>query len=235
MSKLGLRVLEFGIRHSVLLGLILALVGYWGPWVDHKAAALVLSGLDMADFVKLLPGVRAGAERVVRELFYLPPLAAALCLALLALTPLRRGEGYPRWARAIMLIVAALLALVVLPPYPFVLRALWSAELRWQFVASVLCLLLIGVGVRRRPSPSLAARLMVALALAGAILPLWQFFAIRHALDRIYGQPIRIGWGLWLTAGGFLIVALAGTATLLGKVEGVFHQSQTSPIQGGQG
>jgi len=213
-----------GIRHFILVGIILALVGYWGPWVDHEAAALVLSGLDMADFVKLLPGVRAGTERVVRELFYLPPLAAALCLALLALSPspLWRGEGFPRWVRAIMLIVAVLLALVVLPPYPFVLRAVWSPELRWQFIASVLCLLLITVcGLCRRPSASLAAWLMVALALAGAILPLWQFFSIRDALDRVYGQPIRIGWGLWLTAAGFLIVAAAGAIMLLGKV-GVF-------------
>ena len=60
----------FEVRHFILVGIILALVGYWGPWVDRKAAALVLSGLDMADFVKLLPGVRAGTERVVRELFY---------------------------------------------------------------------------------------------------------------------------------------------------------------------
>jgi len=201
------------------MGLILALVGYWGPWVDHKAAALVLSGLDMADFVKLLPGVRAGTERVVRELFYLPPLAAALCLALLALTPSLWGHGgHPRWARAIVLAVAVLLAPVVLPPYPSVLRALWSPELRWQLAASVLCLLLIGMGLCRRPSASLAAWLMVALALAGAILPPWQFFSIRDALDQVYGQPIRVGWGLWLTVAGFLLVA-AGAIGLLSKGE----------------
>ena len=69
---------EHQTKQIVLVGIALALVGYWGPWVDHKTAALVLSGLDMAEFVKFLPEVRAGTEFMIRELFYLPPLAAAL-------------------------------------------------------------------------------------------------------------------------------------------------------------
>ncbi|MEA1905152.1 MAG: hypothetical protein U9M97_04660, partial [Candidatus Hadarchaeota archaeon] len=88
------------------------------------------------------------------------------------------------------------------------------------FAASILCLLLIG-GYRlyRRLSASLVAWLLMGLAFVGTVPPLCQFFSIRHALDRVYGRPIQAGWGLWLTAAGFLTVAAAGAIMLLGKTE----------------
>ncbi len=196
------------LKRFVPLGIALVLVGYWGPWVNHKTAALVLSGLDMAEFVKFLPGVRAGTEFVIRELFYLPPLAAALCLALIGSSRLWR---YPLWARAIMVIVAIVLAIVVLPPYPFILQALSSDEFGRQFSMAAGCLAVIAASLLYRRLPrAVVAGLLIIVSFAGAIPPLWQFFSIRSALDRVYGQPIHIGWGLWLTVAGFLVVAGAG-------------------------
>jgi hypothetical protein len=196
------------LKRFVPLGIALVLVGYWGPWVNHKTAALVLSGLDMAEFVKFLPGVRAGTEFMIRELFYLPPLAAALCLALIGSSRLWR---YPLWARAIMVIVAIVLAIIVLPPYPFVLQALSSDEFGRQFSMAAGCLAVIAASLLYRRLPrAVVAGLLIVVSLAGAIPPLWQFFSIRSALDRVYGQPIHIGWGLWLTVAGFLVVAGAG-------------------------
>ncbi|MBM4466725.1 MAG: hypothetical protein FJ014_14440 [Chloroflexi bacterium] len=192
------------------LGIILALAGYWGPWVHHKTAALVLSGLDMAEFVKFLPGVRAGTEFMIRELFYLPLLAAALCLALMGSN---RHWRYPLWARTIMVMAAIVLAIIVLPPYPFILQALSSDEFRRQFLMGAGCLAVIGGGMllyRRLPRAVMAA-LLIVVSLAGAIPPLWQFLSIRSALDRVYGQPIHVGWGLWLMVAGFLVVAGTGT------------------------
>ena len=198
------------------LGIALVLIGYWGPWVNHKTAALVLSGLDMAEFVKFLPGVRDGSEFMIRELFYLPPLAAALCLALIGSSRLWR---YPLWARAIMVIVAIVLAIIVLPPYPFVLQALSSDEFGRQFSMAAGCLAVIAASLlyRRRSTEAherlpraIVAVLLIVISLVGAIPPLWQFFSIHSALDRVYGQPIHIGWGLWLTVAGFLVVAGAG-------------------------
>jgi hypothetical protein len=194
-----------GSKTWFLIGIALVLVGYWGPWVNHKTAALVLSGLDMAEFVKFLPGVRAGTEFMIRELFYLPLLAAALCLALIGSN---RPWRYPLWARGIMLIIAIALAIIVLPPYPFILQALGSDEFRRQFLAGAGCLALIVASLFHRRLPGvIVAGLLIVISLAGAILPLWQFFSVRSALDGVYGQPIHIGWGLWLTAAGFLVVA----------------------------
>ena len=200
------------MKRFVPLGITLALVGYWGPWVNHKTAALVLSGLDMAEFVKFLPGVQAGTEFVIRELFYLPVLAAALCLALMGSN---RSWHYPLWARTIMVMVAIVLAIIVLPPYPFILQALSSDEFRRQFLMGAGCLAIIGGAVFYRRLPrAMMAVLLIVVSLAGAIPPLWQFLSIQGALDNVYGQPVHVGWGLWLTAAGFLIVAGVGAGML---------------------
>jgi hypothetical protein len=208
------------MKRFVPLGVALALVGYWGPWVNHKTAALVLSGLDMAEFVKFLPGVRAGTEFMIRELFYLPLLAAALCLALISS---HRPWHYPLWARAIMVIIAIVLAIIVLPPYPFILQALGSDEFRRQFLMGAGCLaIIVGSLLYRRRSTeaherlprAIVAGLLIVISLVGALPALWQFFSIRSALDTVYGQPIQIGWGLWLTVAGFLVVAGAGLRKL---------------------
>ena len=92
-------------RILLILGLALAIVGYFGPWVDHKTAALVLTGQDMGEFVKFLPEVRAGTAPMIREFFYLPPFAAALGLILLMASkrlPIRWWSElsccWPSWA-----------------------------------------------------------------------------------------------------------------------------------------
>lgn len=201
-----------GSKTWFLIGIALVLVGYWGPWVNHKTAALVLNGLDIAEFVKFLPGVRTGTEFMIRELFYLPPLAAALCLALVGSS---RHLRYPLWARAIMVIIAMVLAIIVLPPYPFIFQALSSDEFRRQCLMGAGCLAVIAASLLYRRLPrTVVAGLLIAVSLAGAIPPLWQFLSIRSALDRVYGQPVHIGWGLWLTAVGFLVVAGTGAGML---------------------
>ncbi len=73
----GLRI----ARLFLPFGWMLATVGYYGPWIVHKTAALTLTGSDMGEFVKFLPGVLDGSLRVMRQLFYLPPMAVALGVA----------------------------------------------------------------------------------------------------------------------------------------------------------
>jgi hypothetical protein len=146
----------------LILGLTWAIVGYFGPWVDHKTAALVLTGQDMGEFVKFLPEVRAGAVPMIREFFYLPPFAAALCLILLMAN---KRLAYPLVVRTVMLLAVLGLAWAMLP--------------------------------------------------MGAAPPLWQVLAAREAVNQAYGWPVQVGWGLWVTVVGFLIV-MAGAVPLFG-------------------
>ena len=218
----------FSLRKQIvlILGLALAIVGYFGPWVDHKTAALVLTGQDMGEFVKFLPEVRAGTVPMIREFFYLPPFAAALCLILLMAS---KRLAYPLVVRAVMLLAVLGLAWAMLPPV-WTPQLLLTAEFRKQTVAIAFCLLLLIVHPvlrylppRRCPEPvacpehsrreGLMAVSTMVLALLGAVPPLWQFFSIREAMNRAYGWPVQVGWGLWVTVLGFLIV-VAGAVTL---------------------
>lgn len=194
----------------LILGLALAIVGYFGPWVDHRTAALVLTGQDMGEFVKFLPEVRAGTAPMIREFFYLPPFAAALGLILLMAS---KRLAYPLVVRAVMVLAVLGLAWAMLPPV-WTPQLLVTAEFRKQTVAIAFCLLLLIIHPVLRYLPLRpSAVVMMVLALLGAGSPLWQFFAIREAVNRAYGWPVQVGWGLWVTVLGFLIV-MAGAVTL---------------------
>lgn len=196
----------------VLVGLALAVVGYWGRWVDHMAAALVIPGFDLAEYVKFLPEVRAGTVPVTRELFYLPAPAAGLCLAL-TIGPLR--QRLPAWATMLLSVLAAWLALIVAPPPDFILRFVADAGLRAEWgrqalLAAVAFLAVVVALIGACRLPRLARSLLTAaIAAAGTAIPLWQFFAVRPAIERVYNQPVTLGWGLWLMPLGFALAALA--------------------------
>ena len=71
-----------------MAGAILAVIGLWGTWIPHPAAALVLSGWDLTEFVKFLP-----STSTIRELFYLPVWSAGVVMAVLAFRP---SVGLPK-------------------------------------------------------------------------------------------------------------------------------------------
>lgn len=194
------------------MGLALAIVGYWGPWVDHFAAALVIPGFDLAEYVKFLPEVRAKTVPVTRELFYLPAAAAAICLAL---TVGRLRRRLSAWATVPLAVLAACLALVVSPPPDFVLRFAQDAALRVEWGRQALlaigsCLLVIAALVWVHRLPRLATPLLISfVAGIGTAIPLWQFFAVRPAIDRVYNKPVVLGWGWWLMSLGFVWLVFA--------------------------
>jgi hypothetical protein len=172
----------------------------------------VLTGQDMGEFVKFLPEVRAGTAPMIREFFYLPPFAAALGLILLMAS---KRLAYPLVVRAVMLLAVLGLAWAMLPPV-WTPQLLVTAEFRKQTVAIAFCLLLLIIHPVLRYLPlRLTALAIMVLPLLGAGLPLWQFFSTREAVNRAYGWPVQVGWGLWVTVLGFLIV-IAGAVTLFG-------------------
>ena len=63
---------------AITLAGLIGLIGYYGPWVPHKAAGLVVIGLDLAEYVKFIPEVASGKITFRREIFYLPLFAASV-------------------------------------------------------------------------------------------------------------------------------------------------------------
>ena len=194
------------VRVLLVMALLVALAGYFGPWVGHQAAALVLTGQDMAEYVKFLPQVRAGELRVLRELFYLPLLAGAIGLVCLAAN---RRWRYAWWLRGLLALLAVPVALSMLPP-AWTPQLMLTAEFRWQAAAMAVCLALAVLHpLLRRLPPALLETTTALLALAAAVVPVWQFLRLRPALDFVYGRPVTLGWGLWLMPLGFgLFVAV---------------------------
>lgn len=192
---------------------LLGLAGYLMAWVPHPAPALRIAGLDLGEYVKFLPEVRAGEVRVQRELFYLPLLAGALALPLAAWSM----GGAWRWpARALAFPLAAVAALLMLPPV-WTPQTLFRGEFQKQGVAIALSLLatalsplLLLPAVRRA-----AAALVAFLDMLAAVWPPIQFFAVKPALEKVYASALPTGAGVWLCLGGFLLAGLSSLALCL--------------------
>jgi hypothetical protein len=194
--------------HLLILFGFAGLVGCYGPWVPHRAAGLIVLGLDLAEYVKFLPSVSGGQIRLARELFYLPLAAASLGCSLIA----SRGV-LPRPVRWLLGLGAIPLALAMLPPAwsPAVLA---QPEFRVQAIVIALCLLAVpAIPLLRRLPDRAVLAILATLSLAAAVLPAWGFLRVLPPIEEVYNHPIAPGWGFWLCLGGFgaaAVVAVAG-------------------------
>jgi len=202
------------LAHALLLALVLGILAYWAPWVNHAAAALKLSGQDLGEFVKFIPAIRRGDMPFPRQLFYLPPLVMAVVLVLLSVN---QELPYPGWLRIVMLASSIALLPGLLPPAWGHPRELFSSEFRLQGIG-----ILLGASVaaahglfRRLPLRSLAG-LLLALAPIALLAPQGAFWAIRPKIWAAYDTPgLRLGCGLWLHAAAWLGATACAGALLI--------------------
>ena len=199
------------LRWLLPAALIVTLAGYFGPWVGHKVAGLVIMGLDLGEYVKFLTPVRAGQIALWREGFYLPLVVASLAASLFAF---RRELRYPWVVRGLLLAVAVVAALNLLPP-AWTPQRMLTPEFRQQAIALAFCLAAMAFSPLLALLPRrLVAVVVTAGAVVAAFVPARQFLAVLPTIAELYHQPLTPGWGLWLCAGGLL--ALAGAALWFG-------------------
>jgi len=192
------------------IGWCLAAIGFLGPWVSHPTAALSLTGVDMAEFVKFLPGVLDGSLRLTRQWFYLPPFAITVSIALLIGS---HSLHYTKLLQALGLLLAIPVSLQLLPP-AWSPSTLITAEFRAQTIAlGIGWLLLASFWLLRRLPSWLLGSLSAALSWISLVLPVWQFLIAKQAIDEVYGVPPGAGWGLFLCLAGLAVTAT--TSTLL--------------------
>ena len=199
------------VRWLLPAALLLAFIGYVGAWVDHKAAGLVITGLDLGEYVKFLTPVRRGEVTLWREGFYLPLVAVSIGASLLAF----RAELRYAWpVRALLLALAGVAALNLLPP-AWTPARMMTDEFRQQALALIGCLAALVFSPFLALLPrQVTAVLIAALSVVAAIVPVRQFFAVLPAIEALYNQPQTLGWGLVLCAASLL--ALAGGAVWFG-------------------
>jgi hypothetical protein len=213
-----------------VLGLILVIVGYFGPWVPHKTAALTVTGWELAEFAKFFPQVQGGMVSIARELFYLPLVMVCMSLALLA------GRSTARPARWIVPLLFAALLVTALLPYsvvdaarqamatraPLVVGPQYAGQLALVVAGAALTLLIPLAG---RLPRRLQDILIALLALAGAIPPLWQFALLHPLAVALYAVPIGLGWGLIGCAAGFVLLLLSGILGAASPDRAALHPS----------
>ena len=202
------------VRLLLPVGWALAAIGYFGPWIGHPTAALALSGVDLGEFVKFLPEVLDGSSNVMRQLFYLPPFAVVVSVALLI--GLRR-LGYPWSLRVLGLILAVPISLQLLPP-AWSPSVLMTPEFFVQTVALGICWLLLAISWPLGRLPTwLGGSLSALVSLIATVMPLWQFSTVKPFIDRVYGTAPTVGWGLWACVAGLLIIVAASVMLALGR------------------
>ena len=209
-----LEIEDFGMR---FLGLALALVGYFGPWVPHESAALTVTGFELAHFTRL----QGSPASLTPALFLAPLVAAAILLGLLANQPTNQLTNQPtnkptnqqtnKPTNKSLTLAAALVALAVLPPYQFIL----DVQYRGQLALAAGGLLLVLLTPLARWLPRRAWTVLVALvALAGAIPALWQFALLRPLIVALYNRPLGLGWGLVTCTAGFALLLISSIQQL---------------------
>lgn len=202
------------LRWLLPLSALLILAGYFGPWVPHRVAGLVVTGLDLGEYVKFLPVVRGGQVTLWREGFYLPLVAVSLALSLAAFLPALR-YGWPM--RALLLVVAGIAALNLLPP-AWDQSTFRNPEFRQQIQALAVCLGAAAVSPLLALVPRWLSAVVV-LVLSGLALwfPLRDFLRVLPTIRELYHQPLAIGWGVYVMMAGLLLLMAVAVVGLLSR------------------
>ena len=191
------------VRFLLPVGWALAAVGYFGPWLAHPTAALTLSGVDLAEFVKFLPEVVGGSLALTRQLFYLPPFAVVVGIALLVGS---RHLRYPWLLRLLFLLGAIPVSLQLLPP-AWSPTSLLTAGFRLQTVALLFSWLLLACWwLWGRLPVLLTGSLSAALSFLAVAMPAWQLMTVKPSIDQVYGNPPSIGWGFLVCLLGLVVM-----------------------------
>lgn len=192
---------------------LLTLAGYVGPWVPHIVAGLVVTGLDLGEYVKFLPVVRSGEVTLWREGFYLPLVTVSLAFSSAAFSSRLRY----RWPMRIFLLAMATVAALNLLPPAWSPAVLQTAEFRQQVLTMIACLAAIGVSPFLALLPSWLVALCM-LVLSGMALwwPPRQFLAVLPTIEELYQQPLAPGWGFYLTISGLLLLIVMQGLVLSG-------------------
>lgn len=206
---------EYGmVRWLLPVSGIIVLAGYFGPWVNHRVAGLVITGLDLGEYVKFLPVVRSGQIVLWREGFYLPLVAVSLVFSLHVF---RVDFAYNWPIQALLIAIAGVAALNLLPP-AWTPPRLATPEFRLQTLALVGCLVAVGISPFLALLPRVAPTLLAVLLSVGALwFPIANFLRVLPNIAELYQHPLHPGWGMYLMASGLVLLMILSVWRLYTK------------------
>jgi hypothetical protein len=195
------------------LGFTTILLGYLVVWLPQPVVGLSFLGLEMGEWVKFVPQVRAGELFPGRDVYYLPPITLGLMLALWTAEWSER-----RWLTWAARLLAVLVALLSFPALEAILEEAPQEWLLRMFLVGLVAIVAMFAGLLAGAAGKrfrgLRRGLFLVLGLAGSILPLWAFLAMSPAIEGLLAADFGIGLGLWLNTSGHLLIVLV---VLLGR------------------
>lgn len=181
---------------------ILMMVGFFGPWVAHRTAAMTVTGYELSEFAKFFPEVQSGSVPVTRALFTTPLLASAISTSLI----INRSTKGSLW-RLPATVLLAVISASTLPPF----QAILDPQYHLQLILVTVCVVLIAsTMLTRRLSERSRSALLAVLATAGAAPAAWQARQLYPLVCKVYGATIWPGWGIWVCAIGTLLLLFTG-------------------------
>lgn len=189
--------------------LLLCFVGYVGPWVPHRVSGLVITGLDLGEYVKFLPLVRSGELMIWREGFYLPLVSISIAASFAAFQPHYQPHPWFRWPLRILLLALATVAALNLLPPAWDQSTFTNPEFRLQMIALAICLGVMGTSPLWALPPRLITAGVVFLLGGGAFwYPIRDFYQVLPSIRELYQQPLTAGWGVYLTGVSLLLLLI---------------------------
>ena len=189
-------------RGGLMGAWLLALGGYFMPWIGQRSAALAWNAYDLFDLLRWLPEIETGVLIVNLQALRLPVVGLAVLLPWLCV------DSSWFW-KLVAMGSGSLLALTTLPPYPYILTAWrtpgWNSPFWWGVgaVAAIpVALVLLPKLGRWRPWLALA---WLALASFPAGVTLYRLLP---ALSRLHATTVHPGWGFWLCVSGWWLLML---------------------------
>lgn len=198
------------LRYLTPAGLILLWWGYFGPWIQHRAAPLRMSGYMLSEWVHILPEVRAGAVPFAKPHYMLP-----LLLTILLTVTVLSKPGTKAMPKAAWLAIGALLAFSVylLLVDPSILR--WRDDVTMQKViwwfagtwVAAIVILLINIDGRGK---NWSLLIQLALGVGIMVLDWWLITQVMPWIIGLFNMTPPIGNG-WIASqvGGALVAVSA--------------------------
>jgi len=202
--------------------LLLALFGFWMPWLALPAGALQMNAYELSEWVTFLPGVFTG-ELPLNRLSFLAPAACLTVLFALAAARTRNSTA-KSWLRAVLpqtwlgwgqLLLAALCLSAVFPYYPYILTAYQEPEFQMQFFVACAAMLAAPLALLLPREVGLLTQMVLAvIGLGYSAWAMWQLWPIASELMK---TAWPLGWGWWLTLLGFALALAEAGAVCSGR------------------
>lgn len=216
--------LRLSRRDLVSVGtLALAWIGLWGGWISHHTASLTQNALYLAEWSTFLPEVRFGTLAQEPEWLRLAVSLTSVALAVGA------SALEQKWLRVVIRIFCLLPPVVMLPPYPELLK-LWNSEsygLRFIVAAVGLAGSIAGFLTDLLPG-QLRRVLVIVLSASAAGLGIWSYLVMRRPFEVCYASPIVPGRGLLLFVIGLALTIVLQVSVLINHLRGDRLASRTS-------